>query len=172
MYSPLGPRARWVRYHAQPTTVAPTTAKLQERGICRGMRVGCMRTALTLEWPEIARISVAEILDGTRKRVRTSTAHQFLMKDLRTGPGISNKDKYLGGGVERERAVFLVVALSADSVQPRLFPNAFLTLSIPIRLAPNRQRTAYAMSVLLLTQLVTISTLCLDRTFRIQSIIT
>lgn len=56
--SPLGPRARWVRYHVQPTTVTPTTQKLQERAICRGMRGGYRMTALTLEWPEMARISV------------------------------------------------------------------------------------------------------------------
>lgn len=33
-------------------------------------------------------------LDRIRERVRTSTAHQFFMKELRKGPGIANKDKY------------------------------------------------------------------------------
>jgi len=64
------------------------------------------------------------------------------MKDLRTGPGISNKDKYLGGVVERELAVFLVVAgLVGQQRSTSLVPDYFLTFSIPIRLAPNRQRT-------------------------------
>jgi len=73
----------------------------------------------------MARISVAEILDGIRKKVRTSTAHQFLMKDLRTGPGISNKDKYLGGVVERERAVFLVAGLVGRQRSTSLVPEQF-----------------------------------------------
>jgi len=94
-------------------------------GSCFGVCVGPITTtALTLEWPEMASTSKDQRRPHFSGREffrteRTSTAHQFLMKELRIGLGISGKKTSRigvcrGGQLSREF---------------RLLPRCFLTPS-------------------------------------------
>jgi hypothetical protein len=76
-------------------------------------------TELTSEWPD----EIVSELSGSpfsfsfgKENMRTSTAHQFLMKELRKGPGIFQYNEE-NIGVCRGRC----------SREPRLLPNYFLT---------------------------------------------